>query len=286
VKRDLAERVLVVTGAATGIGRGVARAAAAAGMKVVAADLDATALDDTVGQLRADGAEVLGVPTDVRDAGAVDALARAAVAAFGGVDVVCNNAGVWTLGHEWETSLEDWRWVVDVNLWGVVHGVRTFVPLLLGNPDGGHVVNVASMGGLVAGPLTGPYAATKHAVVGLSKSLRAELAGREPRVGVSVVCPGRVRTSILDTVNRRPEAGADRVLSPDAQAVLDAMDRAGASALEADAAGRQILDAVVHDLFWIFPGAGRSPSSPAQRHRRPPRDLPRAGWRIDPATLR
>ncbi len=252
---DLVGRVLVVTGGASGIGRGIASAAVAEGMKVVLADIDTARLTAAAAALPASGNDVVAVPTDVRDPTAVDHLAQAALDAFDRVDVICNNAGVWTLGSAWETALDDWRWVVDVNLWGVVYGVRTFVPLLLANPDGGHVVNVASMGGLVAGTLTGSYAATKHAVVGLSKTLRAELASQRPPVGVSVVCPGRVDTSVLDNVNRRPGALGERRLTPQAQVVLDAMRSAGGSAVPAEAAGRMILQAVKTGQFWVFPGA-------------------------------
>ncbi len=255
MRTELVGRVLVVTGAASGIGRGIAGAAVAEGMKVVLADLDPDRLVAAAAALPGAGNDVVAVPTDVRDATAVDQLARAALAAFDRVDVICNNAGVWTLGAAWETTLDDWRWVVDVNLWGVVNGVRTFVPLLLANPDGGHVVNMASMGGLVAGALTGPYAATKHAVVGLSKTLRAELGSRRPPVGVSVVCPGRVDTAILDNVNRRPDAYGERRLTKQAQEVLDAMRSAAGSAESAEAAGRSILGAVKTGDFWVFPGA-------------------------------
>lgn len=205
---ELAGRVAVVTGAASGIGRGIVGALAAQGMRIVAADLDAARLAVTGVELRRNGAEVIERVTDVRDAAAVQALAAAALEAYGTVHVICNNAGVWTLGYQWETDLADWSWVVDVNLWGVIHGVRTFVPILLRNAEGGHVVNTASLGGIVAGPLTGPYAATKHAIVGLSKSLRAELMMSGAQVGVSVVCPGKVRTSILNRVNQRPESAA------------------------------------------------------------------------------
>jgi NAD(P)-dependent dehydrogenase (short-subunit alcohol dehydrogenase family) len=168
----LAGRVAVVTGAAGGLGLGLARTLGAAGMRLVLADIDAAALQEAAEDLRTEVEAVAAVPTDVRDEDQVDRLAKQAVATFGRVDLLVNNAGVWTLGYQWETPLADWRWVVDVNFWGVVHGVRAFVPLLLANPDGGHVINVASMGGIRAGAFSGPYAATKHAVVGLERRLR------------------------------------------------------------------------------------------------------------------
>jgi NADP-dependent 3-hydroxy acid dehydrogenase YdfG len=255
IVEELAGRVAVVTGAASGIGRGIAEALAAQGMRIVAADIDGGQLAVTGAQLRGTGAEVIERVTDVRDAVAVQALAAAALEAYGAVHVICNNAGVATLGYQWETDLADWSWVIDVNLWGVIHGVRTFVPILLRNTHGGHVVNIASVGGIVAGPLTGPYAATKHAVVGLSKSLRAELAMNGAQVGVSVVCPGRVGTSILDHVNQRPESVATPELSPQAQAVMDAMRGSDANAMSAEQAGLLIRDAIIQNRFWVLPGA-------------------------------
>jgi NADP-dependent 3-hydroxy acid dehydrogenase YdfG len=252
---ELAGRVAVVTGAASGIGRGIAGALAAQGMRIVAADLDSARLAVMGAELRRDGAEVIELLTDVRDAAAVQALAAAALEAYGAVHVICNNAGVWTVGYQWETDLADWSWVIDVNLWGVIHGVRTFVPILLRNAEGGHVVNTASLGGIVAGPLTGPYAATKHAVVGMSKSLRADLAMNGAKVGVSVVCPGKVRTSLLDHVNQRPESATTPKLSPQAQAVVDAMRGTDADAMSAEQAGLLIRDAIIQNRFWVLPGA-------------------------------
>jgi NAD(P)-dependent dehydrogenase (short-subunit alcohol dehydrogenase family) len=252
---ELMGRVAVITGAAGGIGRGIAVALADAGMRLVLADRDQERLAATGAQLRETGAAVADVPTDVRDPGAVEALAAATLDAYGAVDVVCNNAGVWTLGSQWETSPEDWHWVVDVNLWGVIHGVRTFVPLLLRNASGGHVVNVASIAGLIGGPLSGPYTATKHAVVGLSKGLRADLAASGAEVGVSVVCPGRVQTAIFDNVGRRPEATGEPQLTPPAQAVLDALRGAAATEMPPDEVGRLVRDAIIRDQFWVLPNA-------------------------------
>ena len=178
-----------------------------AGLSVVLADVDTVGLGNVIRTFT--GGSVAGVPTDVRDPDAVSHLAAVAIDTFGRVDVIVNNAGVWTLGYQWEMSTEDWCWVLDVNLWGVIHGVRTFVPLLLANADGGHVVNVASMDGITGSPFHGPYAASKHAVVGLSKGLRAELSSLGANVGVSVVCPGRVPE--LDPGEREP---ASRCRSP------------------------------------------------------------------------
>jgi NAD(P)-dependent dehydrogenase (short-subunit alcohol dehydrogenase family) len=204
---DLRGRVAVVTGAASGIGLGMAEAFLGEGALVVLADINVGALRAAETSLAGWQGEVFGVVADVSDLESVRRLARATLERFGAVDVVGNNAGVWTLGYQWETSEEDWGWVVDVNLWGVIHGIQVFVPLLLANPGGGQVVNTASVGGLVGGAGTGPYAATKHGIVGLSKSLRAEFATQKAAIGVTIVCPGRVSTRIADRVNGRPGAG-------------------------------------------------------------------------------
>jgi len=208
---QLRDRVAVVTGAASGIGLATAQALAAEGMRVVLADLDeagagreATALGDDV---------ALGVAVDVRDPESVEALARAAVDRFGAVHVIMNNAGIVTGGRTWEQPLQDWHRVLDVNLWGVIHGIRTFVPLLLANgPDGGHVVNTASMAAVTAIPGIAPYTATKHAVLGVSDVLRAELAGMDAPIGVSVVMPGMIRTGLNPIGTIEPSAVAANVV--------------------------------------------------------------------------
>ena len=251
---DLAGRVAVVTGGASGIGLGMARAFLAEGARVVLADVDADALGDAKTILSGLGGEVLGLVTDVSDLESVRQLAQTTLERFGAVDVVCNNAGVWTLGYQWDTPDEDWRWVLDVNLWGVIHGIRVFVPLLMANAGGGHVVNTASIGGLIAGPGTGPYSATKHAVVGLSKSLRAELAMQKAHVGVTVVCPGRVATPIGGRMNARPGADSKRPL-PEELAAMAATMRAADRGLSATDAGSMVVDAVKANAPWVFPGA-------------------------------
>jgi NAD(P)-dependent dehydrogenase (short-subunit alcohol dehydrogenase family) len=231
-------------------------------MRLVLADIDRDGLQAAVDELCAAGTEAIGVPTDVRDAAAVDALAATTLKTFGRVDVACNNAGVWTLETQWETSLDEWRWVVDINLMGVVHGIRAFVPWLLANPDGGRIVNTASMGGLFGLAFSGPYTATKHAVVGLSKGLRQELDARSGgRVGVTVVCPGTVRTGLIDTLGHRPDS-ADR--APDVQAMYGAMRDQVMAGISSDEAGEVIADAVERGRFWAFPAS--APLAPLLRH--------------------
>ncbi len=202
-------KVAAVTGAASGIGLALATRFVAEGMKVALADVERDALDEAVAKLRADGGTVIGVPCDVSDAASVQGFADAVMAEFGAVHVVCNNAGVGGGGLSWEMSLSTWQWVLGVNLWGVIHGIRSFVPLLLQQPDGGHVVNTASVAGLVAAPFMGPYNASKHAVVGLSETLHHELTFMGANVKVSVLCPGWVNTRIADSERNRPAHLAD-----------------------------------------------------------------------------
>ena len=199
--RDLEGKVAVVTGGASGIGRAMAAQFAADGMQVVIADVEAAALEATSGELG-----VVGVQTDVGDAASVQALADHVCDRFGTVHVLCNNAGVGGGGQIADLTLADWKWVLDVNLWGVIHGLHSFLPRILANPDGGHVVNTASMAGLFASAGMGPYNATKFAVVAISETLSKELQAAGSSVGVSVLCPGFVRTNIFDSQRNRPDA--------------------------------------------------------------------------------
>jgi NAD(P)-dependent dehydrogenase (short-subunit alcohol dehydrogenase family) len=196
---DLAGKVAVVTGGASGIGKGIAASLVAEGARVIIADIQRDAMEATAAEIGADAAW-----TDVSDPASVDALARAALDRYGAVHVVCNNAGIGPLAPVADLTLDDWRWMIGVNLWGVIHGVHTFLPILKQNRDGGHIVNTASMAGLVAGPRLGAYAAAKYGVVGLTEVLAAELAADNSRVGVSVLCPGTVHTSIGTSSRNRP----------------------------------------------------------------------------------
>ena len=199
--RDLDGKVAVVTGAASGIGRALADAFGAAGMGLVLADVEADPLVAAAAELGSRGVDAHAVVTDVAQADQVEALAVAAEDRFGAAHVVCNNAGVAPIGPVLETRLEDWRWVFDVNLFGVVHGIQAFGPRLVAQGEG-HIVNTASSGGLITVPGFGAYVATKHAVVGLSETLYQELAGTG--VGVSVLCPGLVATQIFESERNRP----------------------------------------------------------------------------------
>jgi NAD(P)-dependent dehydrogenase (short-subunit alcohol dehydrogenase family) len=180
-------------------------------MKVVLADVEEGPLDAARDELSAAGADVLAVRTDVSDGAQVDALAAATLDHFGGVHIVCNNAGVGGGGPMWEASLEDWNWVMGVNFWGVVHGIRAFVPHLV-EQDEGHVVNTASIAGFAYAPMMGPYNASKAAVVAISETLKSELGLQGSKVGVSVLCPGWVNTRIMDSDRNRPGGPVDNEL--------------------------------------------------------------------------
>ena len=194
------DRVAVITGGGSGIGAGLARAFAARGARLVLADIDEEALAETAGELTAAGARVLAVPTDVRERGAVRALADRAFDAWGAVHLLCNNAGVATFGPIADASDGDWDFTLGVNLLGVVHGVQAFVPRMLEQGEGGHVVNTASMAGLVGMAMLGVYCTSKFGVVGLSEALHLEL--RPHGIGVSVLCPGLVETRIGENTRR------------------------------------------------------------------------------------
>ena len=200
---DFKGRVAVITGGGGGIGAALARALAVRGARIVLADLDTAAMETVAGTLA--GADVLAVPTDVTSLDSVCALAGAAERRFGTVDIICNNAGIATLGEIASATHADWQYTMNVNFWGVVHGIETFVPRLLARGAGGHVVNTASMAGLVGMNWLGVYCASKFAVVGLTEALHRELVPHG--IGVSVLCPMVVQTNInVNSVRNRPAA--------------------------------------------------------------------------------
>jgi NAD(P)-dependent dehydrogenase (short-subunit alcohol dehydrogenase family) len=205
-------RTAVVTGAASGIGLALTEAFVAEGMRVVMADLDAPSLDEHATRLRQNGAEVQPEVLDVRDAAAVDAVGRAAVEHFGALHVAVNNAGIVNRGTAWELPLEEWHRVLDVNLWGVIHGIRAFVPRILESGEPGHVVNVASMAAVLPVRGLGPYTVAKHGVLGVSDVLRADLRAVDAPVGVSVVFPGLIRTGMNPVGSVEPSAVAANIV--------------------------------------------------------------------------
>jgi len=247
--RELNGKVAVVTGGASGIGLALARRFASEGASVVIGDVEKGPLEAAVNDLRDAGAQVDGVVTDVTAPEQVQALADTAVARFGGVHVFCNNAGVGAGGLSWEMPLSTWEWVIGVNLWGVIHGVRAFMPLLMQQPEA-HIVNTASVAGLVAAPFMGPYNASKHAVVAISETLHHELAMAAPHVKVSVLCPGWVNTNIAESDRNRPEhlrAGVEP--DGDTSAILKGFIDQG---MPPDAVAAKVLDAIRAERFWIL----------------------------------
>lgn len=241
--QDLDGKVAVVTGGASGIGRGLVERFLAEGMQVVIADVEVAALESTIADLdRHD--HTLAVPTDVSVESSVLALADAAFDRFGAVHILCNNAGVSTFGRSWKFRTEDWAWVLGVNLWGVIHGVRAFVPRMIEQGEG-HIVNTSSMVGVSTQSGLAPYSASKHAVVAFSEALDLELRDVRSGVGVSVLCPGFVRTRIGESERNRPDGRAVSGIGDTVSGLLDA----GIS--PADAADL-VVKAIRHDQFWIF----------------------------------
>ena len=198
-------KVAVVTGGASGIGFAIARRLAAAGVDIVLADIEAGPLDAATKQIGELGVRAIGVVTDVSLPDEVDNLAAAAVDRFGKVHILVNNAGVGLKGRTWELDLTDWQWVIGVCFWGVVHGIRSFVPGMIAHGEEGHIVNTSSMAGLGGTPRGGPYEAAKHGVVAVSETLFFDLQEVAPQLGVSVLCPGYVDTNIRTSRRNRPD---------------------------------------------------------------------------------
>ena len=249
--RALRDRVVVVTGAAAGIGRALAEAFADQGARLVLADLDAEGLETTRRGL-ATAARSVCVPTDVTDAGALDALASRAFEIRGDVAVLCNNAGVAAGGVVWEQSLEDWQWMFSANVMGIVHGLRSFVPRLLLQNRPAHVVNTASMMGLLTAPGLGAYGASKHAALAISETLRHDLAAVGAPIGVSVLCPGPVASRIHE---ERTRPGASRRAAA-SDAEREAQKAQIVALMNASIPPRAVADAVVRavieDRFFVF----------------------------------
>jgi NAD(P)-dependent dehydrogenase (short-subunit alcohol dehydrogenase family) len=240
----LSDRVAVVTGGASGIGRALVDVFAREGMRVVVADVDDTGLAEAVASVEARGGRALAVRTDVSDPAQVRQLAERARATFGGVHVLCNNAGVVVHGGLERASHRDWQWVLGVNLWGVIHGVEAFVPGMIASGEPGHVVNTASMAGLVATRGLGVYNTSKYAVVGLSETLAKDLAPY--RIGVSVLCPMGVATRIRAAARNRPLA-----LRNDKEAVGEPVELMGGTLAPA-AVAEMVLGAIRENRLYVI----------------------------------
>jgi NAD(P)-dependent dehydrogenase (short-subunit alcohol dehydrogenase family) len=250
--KDLSQRVAVITGAGSGIGRGLAQAFAEHGAQLVLADVDASDLEKTHNELPTRTRASL-VPTDVSRPEEVDALAEHAFRICGAVHVLCNNAGVGCSGLAWEQSLEDWEWLLGVNLMGVVHGIRSFVPRMLAQGAPAHVVNTSSMMGLLAAPGLGAYAASKHAVVAISESLRMDLLARGADVSVSVLCPGPVKTRVHEERGRPQASKAADAARPERVAQLTQLRELMARSMSPRAVADCVVEALREDRFYVLP---------------------------------
>ena len=251
--KDFKDKVAVITGAASGIGRALADRCVQEGMKAVLADVEAEPLATAEASLKASGATVLAVQTDVSQVRDVEALAQKTMEAFGAVHVLCNNAGVGTEAAVWESTLAEWEWIVGVNLWGVVHGVRVFVPLMLAQDAECHIVNTASTAGLISGPGLGAYKVTKHGVVTLSETLHHELAERGAKVKVSVLCPGIVNTRIMESARNRPvDLPPTGPRGPASEERWEALRRLVPAGMPAAQVADAVFEALRKDRFYIL----------------------------------
>lgn len=259
--KDLDGKVAVVTGGASGIGRAVATRFAQAGMKVVLADIEQGALDETTKAFADAGHTAFPVVTDVSDGKSVEALAEQTLSEFGAVHLLHNNAGVGTGGFVWTHTEADWKWVLGVNLWGVINGVRTFVPIMIEQGQPAHVVNTASMAGLISVPFLGAYNVSKHGVVTLSETLHRELQMVNAPIGVSVLCPGMVQTNIFESQRNRPEGMRNEGGSQGFEGMIRDQAAGSADAASLGAFGQfltpeevagKVFDAVESDRFYIL----------------------------------
>ena len=261
--KNFQHKVAVITGAASGFGREFANIGAALGMKLVLADVAQEALDAAVAELTAQGAQVVGMRCDVSKGEDVEALAKLAIDTFGGVNLLFNNAGVGSGGLVWENTVKDWEWVLGVNLWGVIHGVRVFTPLMLAQAQReadyeGHIVNTSSMAGLLSPQLMGAYNVSKHAVVALSETLFHDLnavAGNHAgKIGCSVLCPAFVPTGISQSHRNRPDDLQNDVAPTESMKVAQKMTHKAVSSGKMSAAdvARITFDAVRDNRFYIL----------------------------------
>ena len=251
--QQLDGKVAVVTGGASGIGRAMAQRFAREGMKLALADIEKGALEQATAEFEADGVEVFPYAVDVSNADQMDGLAQAVLDRFGAVHVVCNNAGVASGGPMWELSTADWEFTLRPNLWGVIHGVRVFAKHLIAQ-DEGHLVNTASMAGLVSVPGLGPYNVSKHAVVTLSETLHGELKALGSKVGVSVLCPGFVQTRLWDSGRNRPDElqNAETTPTVDQEQAVELLKALIVGGTPVDPIADHVLDAVRNQRFYVL----------------------------------
>ena len=250
-------KVAMITGAASGIGHSLAEWCAQEGMKLVLADIEEKALAQTALELKTAGATVLAVQTDVSKATDVEALAQKTLEAFGAVHLLFNNAGVaGTAARIWENTLADWEWVLNVNLWGTVHGIRTFVPIMLQQDTECHIINTASIAGLISGAGLGVYKVSKHNIVSLSETLSCELTEIGAKIKVSVLCPVWVNTQIMHSERNRPSelqnASIRSPMSREVRKQVLTMSRAVRQGISPQQVAEQVFDAIRNEKFYIF----------------------------------
>jgi NAD(P)-dependent dehydrogenase (short-subunit alcohol dehydrogenase family) len=250
--KELNGKIAAVTGAASGLGRSLALAFAAVVMDLALADVDEVNLSSVQDEVLAKGVRAITLKVDVSNAQQIEIFRDQTLTRLGGVHVVCNNAGVSPLGAVWENSTADWQWILGVNLWGVVHGVRAFAPHLIAQ-DEGHIVNTASVSGLISPPGSGAYNVTKHAVVALSESLHHDLRERNSKVGVSVLCPAYVPTGIVDSERSRPKELAASTKSEQTLAREAMLRKAVKSGkVSADQVAQAVVAAIKDERFYIL----------------------------------
>ena len=252
--KDFQGKVAVITGGASGLGRAMADRFARAGMSIVLADVEPNALAKAEAEMKAAGAKVIGVRTDVSKAAEVEALAQKTLAAFGAVHLLANNAGVAEGGNVWDNTVADWEWVLGVNMWGVIHGVRVFTPIMLAQGSEGHIVNTASVAGLISPPGMGIYCVSKHAVVTLSECLHHDLAQKTNKLKCSVLCPAYVPTGIADSGRNRPAELSQTRQKSAADLALDASLKKAVQSGKLSAAdvAEKVYEAVLEERFYIL----------------------------------
>jgi NAD(P)-dependent dehydrogenase (short-subunit alcohol dehydrogenase family) len=255
--KNFKDKVAVITGAASGIGRGIANRAVKEGMKVVLADVEQDPLVQAEEELKSSGATVLSVLTDVSKAEDIEALAQKTLETFGEVHLLCNNAGVSPIGVTWESNLADWKWIINVNLCGVIHGSRTFIPIMQKQDNECHIVNTGSLSGLMANEIgQGMYIVTKYGVIGLTEILEKELSLLKSKIKVHALCPGMVKTNIYECERNRPAElrvnATEKIIHPEIEEVENAILELAYQGEDPDIVGDFVFEGIKADLFYIL----------------------------------